>query len=91
MSDEIEIKDCRDGLLDVLESLELDADKITVVVKSGGSCNSGGQGRGGSFCCCKHTGILCNVTKNYIVLIGRHKKIFIPINAIAAIIKEDCC
>ncbi|GAB6099747.1 hypothetical protein JCM16358_16260 [Halanaerocella petrolearia] len=41
------------------------------------------------FCCCRHRGILCNVTRNFIVLIGDSKKTFIPIDAIAAIIKLD--
>ncbi len=96
MNDGVEIKDCRNEFLELLENLELDAERITVIVKSGGSC-SGGQGsgqksgQGRPFCCCKHTGILCNVTCKYIILIGHHKKIFIPIDAIAAVIKDDCC
>jgi len=92
------------GILDILKSLADDAEEVTVIVKSGGSCDGGGgppspcateevdsQSCGRSFCCCKHTGILCNVTKNYIVLIDCRKKIFIPLDAIAAIIDEDCC
>ncbi len=91
MSDEIQRRDRGDDFLGLLKSLEADVEEVIVVVKSGGSCNSGGQSQGRPFCCCKHTGILCNVTCKYIVLIGHHKKIFIPIDAIAAVIKKDCC
>ncbi len=95
---------CGDGrILDILDSLAEDAEEITVIVKSGGSCRGFGptsnsvedadlESRPGRpFCCCKYEGILCKVNPSYIVLIDCHKKIFIPVDAIAAIIDKDCC
>ncbi|MGM0368934.1 MAG: hypothetical protein ACQEP9_00785 [Bacillota bacterium] len=90
MADEIQRHDdCDkrgfDSLLDCLE--KFDCKRVVIVVKAGGSCGDG-------FCCCRQEGLVCDVNREcglVILLDDEDNKIFIPVDAIAAVIKEKCC
>ncbi|TDX51284.1 hypothetical protein [Orenia marismortui] len=61
---------------------DLISENIVVIVKSGGACDD-------VVCCCAWEGTLCSIGEDFILLIGEEGKIYIPVDAIAAII-EDC-
>ncbi|TDX51283.1 hypothetical protein [Orenia marismortui] len=65
---------------DIIE--DLSGEEVVVIVKSGGACD-------GVDCCCAWEGLLCSVGRDFIFLIDDGERIFIPVDAIAAII-EDC-
>jgi hypothetical protein len=74
-----------DCLLDCLE--KFDCKRVTIILKAGGSCDD-------CFCCCRQEGLVCDVKREcglVILLDDEDNKLFIPVYAIASIIKEDCC
>jgi hypothetical protein len=83
MADQIKIEGCddrrgRDGLLKCLKQFECET--VICILKSGEGC-------------CRQEGMVCDVNKKcgLITLLDDDDKIFIPIDAIAAIIKKKCC
>ncbi|TDX51282.1 hypothetical protein [Orenia marismortui] len=80
---------------DILE--DLSGEFVTVIVKSGGTCDQeygcGCHSENGNKeeveCCCAWEGLLCSIGSDFIFLIDDGERIFIPVDAIAAII-EDC-
>lgn len=88
MAEEIQVRSescgCGDCLIDLLEDFECET--IICVLKSGGTCED-------CFCCCKQEGMVCDVNKKcgLLTLLDDNNKIFIPVEAIAAVIKKNCC
>ncbi|WP_018248294.1 hypothetical protein [Orenia marismortui] len=80
--EKLESMECIKGM-DFEEILEdLRGEFVTIIIKSGGRCN-------GVECCCAYEGLLCQLGRDLILLIASGRKIFIPIDAIAAVIEED--
>ncbi|MGM0501930.1 MAG: hypothetical protein ACQERJ_05340 [Bacillota bacterium] len=75
---------CGNGILDCLEQFECET--VICVLKSGGACDD-------CFCCCKQEGMVCDVNRKcgILTLLDDENKIFIPVDAIAAVIKKSCC
>jgi hypothetical protein len=73
---------------------DLVGELIIVIVKSGQRPGMG-QGMQAEECggsngsCCRHEGTLCQVGQDFLLLINNGNKVYIPFNAIAAIIEED--
>lgn len=88
MEEEIQVRNescgCGDGILDILEDFECET--VTIILKSGGSCEE-------CFCCCKQEGMVCDVNRKceIVTLLEDENKVYIPVDAIAAVIKKNCC
>ncbi|GAB6099750.1 hypothetical protein JCM16358_16290 [Halanaerocella petrolearia] len=63
-----------------LLKLSKEGEEVIVVIQSGGLCNFNFS------CCCKYQGIICQATKDFIILIDSGRKIFILIDAIVSVI-----
>ncbi len=84
---------------DVLESLI--GEFLVIIVKSGQGVTCGGAGASEANSenktnsqgwwldsCCEHEGTLCQVGRDYVLLINYGERVFIPIDAIAAVIED---
>ena len=88
MEEEVQVRGescgCGNGILDILEDCECET--VTIVLKSGGACED-------CFCCCKQEGMVCDVDRKcgIVTLLEDENKVYIPVDAIAAVIKKNCC
>lgn len=84
MNNWIEINYNYSQLVNLLE--EFKCELVKVIIKSGGLCNKGN-------CCCLQQGYLCKFNPNLLLLVKPEEKakIYIPVDAVAAIRVVDKC
>ena len=84
MNESIEINYNYSQLVNLLE--EFKCELVKVIIKSGGGCNNGN-------CCCVQQGFLCKFNPELMLLVKPEEKtkVYIPLDAVAAISVVDKC